>query len=213
MNHVRLMIINRTAAINWTQPNEVTLRICLQRSDSEGGAAATAAATAAETTTSLTEEVLSTVRLSRSEPKCFRAVIEDACATHNLQRNAYYWTFDIHTTHPNNDVLAKEDDKYCFSKLWTPTFATCWEDETTYIKHLIGSPKPNPPTQLASCPSFDKLNSPPPDGSATADKWERWHKENNFGTADFWYQKEAAVTYRCPSVLPLRLKLGCHPQY
>ena len=84
MNHVRLMIINRTAAINWTQPNEVTLRICLQRSDSEGGAAATAAATAAETTTSLTEEVLSTVRLSRSEPKCFCAVIEDACATHNL---------------------------------------------------------------------------------------------------------------------------------
>jgi hypothetical protein len=158
----------RKAAINWTEPNEVTLRICLRGSDDEQhqarGEEGESTATAAAGTTPFTEEVLSTERLCRSEPNTLRATIEGVCATHNLQRDAYYWTFDIHTTHPDNDVLAKEDDEYSFTHLWTPTF---WEDETTYIKRLIASPKPCPPTKLTCCPSFDKLKSPPPDGSAT----------------------------------------------
>jgi len=62
------------------------------------------------------------------------------------------------------------------------------------------------PTTAPPPPSFNLLKSPPPEGDASPEEWESWHEENSCGNIHFWKQKNEAVEYRCPAVLPIRFQ-------
>ncbi len=183
----------RSAAEAWTEPPEFALRVCVP---GDGGA--------------VVEVAVELLR--RGEPRTFRAVIEAACVSSALNRDAFYWTPEFPDTRratDRNDVL-REEDAPCFSRLWKPSIAHFWENENTFCRRLIATPKPPPPPMPAEPPNFDLLSSPPPDGNAPAKEWASWRKANNFGTTHMWIQRHHAIRYRCPPVMPLRLQGVTH---
>jgi len=190
----------REAALTWTEPSEIMLRVCVPSADS-------------------TEDTLAEIaveRLHRGNPKTFRAIIEAVCASNALHRDAYYWALERGEpenkmfAHKFNDLL-QEEDTPCFSRLWQPSHSCLWENDNSFSRRMIATRKPSTvrvlPTQP---PSFDLLKSPPPEGNAPVAEWSAWHKKNSMGSAKFWLQKNQAVCYRCPPVVSLQLQGVTH---
>jgi len=191
------------AARKWTEPSELMLRICVPSKDISNS---TSEGTLAE---------IATERLHRDDPKTFRSIIEAVCASNALHRDSYYWV--IEQGAPKNVMngdhrtdLLREEDTFCFSRLWCPSNSCFWESEDSYYRRLIATPKSSLPYVATQPPSFDLLKSPPPEGNASAAEWESWHEKNCCGAITFWIQKNAAVKYRCPPVVPLRLEGVTH---
>ena len=141
----------RLAAQAWTEPPELTLHVCVP---DNGG----------------TVVEVAVKRLSCSESRTFCAVIEAICISSALDCNVFYWTPEFPDTRRatcDNNLL-REDDAPCFSWLWKPSIASFWENENTFCRRLITTPKPPPPSMPVEPPNFDLLKSPPPDGNAPA---------------------------------------------
>lgn len=86
----------RLAAQAWTEPPELMLRVCVP---GDGG----------------TVVEVAVERLSRSEPRTFRAVIEAVCVSSALDRDVFYWTPEFPNTQRatcDNDLLREEDAPY-----------------------------------------------------------------------------------------------------
>jgi hypothetical protein len=108
--------------------------------------------------------------------------------------------------HLSRDLLNQTDVK-CFFDLWhcnPPTLVSRFVDENTFLPEIVGRRK-TPPTK-PSKPSFERMNSPPPDGNASREEWDKWHRDNSCGCMYFWMDKNKVVEYRCPDRIDIVLK-------
>jgi hypothetical protein len=182
----------------WTEPSELKLRVC--------------APDASGTTIDIAVQ-----QLQRAEPATIRAVVDAACVSAGLHRDAFFWVLEVALVVKKDEVeAAKNFDLLCthdapiFSRLWQPENASLWEDEHSYCLRLVAIPKPPPASAPTEPPIFDLFTSPPPDSAASAAEWSEWNNKSSCGCYTFWKQRSAAVHYRYPSVLLLHLQGVLH---
>ena len=198
----------RNEAVLWAAPEEITVKISIEEAAVEMAAAAAAVKESSSSGGQVytkTQEIV----LSKQGTDTFRSILDKYCREENIERDNYHWSHKSGSIGLRDQCLLNQTDVECFSQFWhphVPTLVSRFVDENTFLPEILGRRKKPPPSKPSVAPSFERLNSPPPDGNAGKEEWDKWHRSNSCGTPDFWREKNEAVEYMCPDDIDIVLK-------
>lgn len=204
-------IDQRNNAMEWAAPEQITVKISIEEA---AAAVEPHEKNNDENKKSDTTKVYTNMHevvLSKQGADSFRSIIDKYCKEENIERDNYLWSHKgrAYHHHPLDQSLMNQTDTECFFKFWhfhPPTLISRFVDENTFLPEIVGRRKKSPAPKPSVPPSFERLKSPPPDGNAKREEWDKWHKNNNFGCVDFWREKNKAVEYMCPDFIDVVLK-------
>ena len=213
----------RNEAVLWAAPEEITVKISIEEAASvepllKENNDEKAAATVVESSSSVFEATkpggkvctkTQEIVLSKQGNDTFRSILDKYCREENIERDNYRWDHKGGSLESITNGLLNQADVECFSQFWhphVPTLVSRFVDENTFLPEILGRRKKPPPAKESVAPSFERLNSPPPDGNAGEKEWDNWHRSNSCGCVDTWLDMKKAVQYRCPDDVDVVLK-------
>lgn len=198
----------RNKAMEWAAPEAITVKISIEEAaavephekNNDENKKLDTTITGGKVYTNMHEVVL-----SKHGTDSFRSIIDKYCKEENIERDNYQWR---HKGRAFN-VPLNQTDCECFFEFWhfhPPTLISRFVDENTFLPEIVGRRKKSPAPKPSVPPSFERLTSPPPDGNAGREEWDKWHNNNIGGCTDFWIEKNKAVEYMCPDDIDIVLK-------
>ena len=223
-------IEKRTEAVQSAAPEEFTVKISIKEVViNDGNNEATAAAAAGtslvtrhwgtlqggssldSTKYNICNKNVSEIVLSKQGNDTFRSILDKYCQEQNIEREDYHWGHKVpsHSDSYRGEGLLNQTDVECFFQFWHPVPSTLvkrFADENTFLPEIVGRRKRSPSPKPTVAPSYEKLKSLPPDGNASREEWDKWHRDNSSGCWKFWMEKNEAVEYNCPDQIDIVLK-------
>ena len=188
-------------AVQSAAPDEITVKIYIEEKTE---------VEAAGTSTTCNKH-MSEIVVSKQGSDTFRSILDRYCQENNIERDDYHWTQKNSSPgYPGDQYLLNKTDVKCFFEFWhvhPPTLIKRFVDEKTFLPEVIGRLKKPPAPKPSVAPTFDKLETLPPDGNvASKEDWDKWRRENSMGCMYFWIQREKAIQYAAPDEIDIQLK-------
>lgn len=207
-------IEKRSEAVQSAAPEEITVKISIKEvviidGNNEAAAAAAVGTTSLDATKyNICSKNVSEIVLSKQGNDTFRSILDKYCQEQTIEREDYHWNHK-EENHWSEGTLLNQTDVECFFQFWHPVPSTLvkrFADENTFLPEIVGRRKRSPGPKPTVAPSCEKLKSLPPDGNASREEWDKWHRDNSMGCHNFWREKNEAVEYNCPDQIDIVLK-------
>ena len=205
----------RNEAIQWAAPDKITVKISIieeETKENHNEKAVAAATTEPDVNVGGANYTKShEIVICQSNGDTFRSILDKYCKEMNIERDDYSWNHKGKSTpsYRLDNTLLNQTDVECFFEFWhchPPTLISRFVNETTFLPEIVGRRKVSPGPKPSVAPSFVKLKDMPPDGNASSEEWDKWHRNNSMGCMDFWMEKSKAVQYSCPDEIDIVFK-------